>query len=196
MAHFQLVFWAGGIKRCHMDWDPANREAEEQECFFLPKIHWWRLPCNMGHCCGAASKCVQCLVAHVPPFFWVFQRLPDKNFDWQFVLVAHIPCGRSPDCQKNKWASIWLWICSFSLSWDGESLQCATPAFCFGVILQNPWCITCDNATEEFWLPLKAVQKIKTHPSNWPSAQSSGSLEPSWCTLFSCPNPVLKFDGR
>ena len=23
--------------------------------------------------------------------------------------------------------------------------------------------ITCDNATEEFWLPLKAVQKIKTH---------------------------------
>ena len=23
--------------------------------------------------------------------------------------------------------------------------------------------ITCDNATEEFWLPLKAVQKIKSH---------------------------------
>ena len=28
-------FWAGGIKRSHRDWDPANRGAEEpQECFF------------------------------------------------------------------------------------------------------------------------------------------------------------------
>ena len=44
----------------------------------------------MERCRGAASKCVQCLVAHVPPFFWVFQGLPDKNFDWQFVLVAQI----------------------------------------------------------------------------------------------------------
>ena len=31
-------FWAGGIKRSHKDWDPANREAEEpQECFFPAK---------------------------------------------------------------------------------------------------------------------------------------------------------------
>ena len=119
-------FCAGGIKRSHRDRDPAE---EPQGCFFLPKIHWWRLPCDMGRCRGAASKCVQGLVAHVSPFSWVFQGLPDKNFDWQFVLVAQIPCGRSPDCQKNKWASIWFWICSFSLSWDGGSLQCATPDF-------------------------------------------------------------------
>jgi hypothetical protein len=51
----------------------------------------------MGRRCGAASKCVQCLVAHVPPFSWVFQGLSDKKFDWQFVLVAQIPCGLSPD---------------------------------------------------------------------------------------------------
>ena len=38
-----------------------------------------------------------------------------------------------------------------------------TLTFCLGVVLQNPLFITCDNATEEFWLPLKAVQKIKTH---------------------------------
>ena len=56
----------------------------------------------MGHCCGAASKCVQCLVAHVPPFSWLFQGRPDKKFDWQFVLVAQIPCGRSPGCQKKQ----------------------------------------------------------------------------------------------
>jgi len=50
-------FWAGGIKRSHRDWNPANRGAKEsQECFLLPKIHWWRLPCDMGCCRGAASK--------------------------------------------------------------------------------------------------------------------------------------------
>ena len=98
-------FLAGGIKRSHREWYPANRRAEEtQECFFLPKINWWRLPCDMGRCCGAASKCVQCLVAHVPPFSWVFQGLPDKKYDWQFVLVAQNPCGHSPDCQKKKLA--------------------------------------------------------------------------------------------
>ena len=123
-------FWAWGIKRSNRDWDPVNRGTEEpQEHFFLPKIHWWRLPCDMRHCRGAASVCVQFPVTHVPPFSWVFRGPPDKKFDWQFVLVAQIPCGWSPDCQKNKRASIWFWICSFSLSWDGESLQCATPNF-------------------------------------------------------------------
>ena len=123
-------FWAGGIKRSHRDWDLVNRGAEEpQEGFFLPKIHWLRLSCDMGRCHGAASACMQCFVIHMPPFSWVFQGLPNKKFDWQFVLVAQIPCGRSPDCQKNKSASIWFWISSFSLSWDRESLQCATPNF-------------------------------------------------------------------
>ena len=47
-------FGAGGIKRSLRDWDPVNSGAEEpQECFFLPKIHWWRQPCDMGRCRGA-----------------------------------------------------------------------------------------------------------------------------------------------
>jgi len=33
----------------------------------------------MGRCRGAASMCMQCLVAHVPPFSWVFQGLPAKS---------------------------------------------------------------------------------------------------------------------
>ena len=62
-------FWAGGTKRSHRDWDPANRGLRNNwNAFFLPNIHWWRLPCDMGRCRGAASKCVQCLVALVPPF--------------------------------------------------------------------------------------------------------------------------------
>ena len=43
------------------------------------------------------------------------------------------------------------------------SVPLPTLAFSLGVVLQNPLFITCDNATEEFWLPLKAVQKIKRH---------------------------------
>ena len=45
----------------------------------------------MGRCRCAASKCVQCLVAHVPPFPRVFQGLLDKKFDtlswWHKFLV-------------------------------------------------------------------------------------------------------------
>jgi len=55
----------------------------------------------MERCRVAASMCAQCLVAHMSPLSWVFQGLPDKNFDWQFVLLAQIPRGRSPDCQKS-----------------------------------------------------------------------------------------------
>ena len=67
--------------------------------------------------------------------------------------------------------------------------------FCVGVILQNSWFITCDNMTEESWLPLKAVQNIKTHI---PPIGLLLSCEVLWNDLgthFSCPNPVLKFDG-
>ena len=120
----------------------------------------------MGHYRGAASKCMQCLVAHVPPFSWVFQGLPDKKFDWQFVLVAQIPCERSPDCQKKKPNEHRF---DFGLDHSrflGKGRVCSVPlpnlAFCLRVVLQNPYFIACDNATEEFWLRLKAVQKIKT----------------------------------
>jgi len=66
---------------------------------------------------------------------------------------------------KKKWPLIWFWIWSFSLSltWRDCNMPLPNLAFCLGVILQNPWFITCDNANEEFWLPLKAFQKIKTH---------------------------------
>jgi len=33
----------------------------------------------MGRCRGAASKCVQCLVAHVPPFPESFKDFPIKS---------------------------------------------------------------------------------------------------------------------
>ena len=49
----------------------------------------------------------------------------------------------------------------------GTGRVCSVPlpnlVFCLGVVIQNPGFITYDNATEEFWLPLKAVQKIKAH---------------------------------
>jgi len=139
MALFQVVFEPGEYKEVTGTgtWRIGGLR-NHRNAFFLPTIHWWRLPFDRGRCRGAASKCVQCLVAHVPPFFSVFQGLPDKKYDWQFVLVAQIPFGRSPDCQKKKSASIWFWICSFSLSWDGESLQCATPDFFSGSYSKIP----------------------------------------------------------
>ena len=102
-------FWAGGIKRIHRDWDPANKGTEEpQECFFFAKNSL--VETAVWH--GALSLCsiqVGALSGRtLLPFSWVFQGFPDKKFDWQFVLVAQIPCGRPPDCQKNKWASIWF----------------------------------------------------------------------------------------
>ena len=57
---FSSGFWAGGIKRSHKDWDPANRGAEEpQECFFLPKIYWWWLPCDIAHTFLMPKSCVK-----------------------------------------------------------------------------------------------------------------------------------------
>jgi hypothetical protein len=33
----------------HRDWDPKNTGTKEpQECFCLPKINCWKLPCDMG----------------------------------------------------------------------------------------------------------------------------------------------------
>ena len=44
---------------------------------------------------------------------------------------------------------------------------------CLGAVIQNPLFITCDNATEEFWLHLEGGPEDQdTHPYNWLSAQS------------------------
>ena len=51
------------------------------------------------------------------------KSLIDGFFLWHKFLVD------DPLTVKKKKASIRFWICSFSLSWDGESLQCATPDF-------------------------------------------------------------------
>jgi len=71
---------------------------------------------------------------------WLSKKKPNEHrFDFGFAHSRFLGTGR---------------VCSAPLP---------TLAFCLGVVLQNPWFITCDNATEEFWLPLMAVQKIKTH---------------------------------
>jgi len=49
----------------------------------------------------------------------------------------------------------------------GTGRFCSMPlpslTICLGVVLQNPLFITCENATEDFLLTLKAFQKMKTH---------------------------------
>ena len=80
----------------------------------------------MGRCRGAASKCVQCLVSHVPLFSWVFQGLPDKKCDWQFFLVAQIPCGRSPDCHKKISLDLILDLLILAFLGRGEFAVCSS----------------------------------------------------------------------
>ena len=119
----------------------------------------------MGRCRGAASKCVQCLVAHVPSFFWVFQGLPDKkmidSLSWWHKFLVDDPLTVK---KTNEHRFDFGFAHSRFL---GTKRVCSVPlqtlAFCLGLVLQNSLFINCDNANEEFWLPLKVVQKIKTH---------------------------------
>ena len=151
----------------------------------------------MGRCRGAASKCVQCLVAHVPPFSWVFQGLTDKKFGWQFVLVAEIPCGRSPDSKKQKSVVLILDLLILAFLGRGEFAVCHSRLWRF---VSGSYSKIHDSSPERDWRILAPSQggpeDQDTHLSDWPSTQSWGSLEPSWRTLFSCPNLVLKFYGQ
>jgi hypothetical protein len=108
-----------GHKKKSGDWDPVNRGVEEpQECCCLQKF-------IDGNCHVTCSIHVRAM----PPFSWVFPGLPDKNFDWQIVLVAQIPCGQALHCQKTNehWSD--SGFAHFHFSWDGESLQRATTDF-------------------------------------------------------------------
>ena len=155
--------------------------------------------CDMGPCRGAASNCVQSLVAHVPPFSWVFQGIPDKKFHWQFVLVAQIPCGRSPDCQKIQMnIDLILDLLILVFLGQGEFAVCHSRLWHF---VSGSYSKIHDSSPVITWLKnsgslSRQSRRSRPYPSDWPSAQLWGSLEPYWPTLFSCPNPVLKFDGR
>jgi hypothetical protein len=119
---------------------------------------------------GALSWCsIQVLAmpgrTRTAPFSWAFKRTSRKNFDWQFVLVTRVSCGRSCNRQKtNKNRFDFRFAHSRFL---GTGRICSVPlptlVFRIVVVLHFLWFITCDNATEEFWIPLKTVQKIKTH---------------------------------
>ena len=116
----------------------------------------------MGRCRGAASKCV---VAHVPPFPDSFRHFPIKDLidslSWWHTFLVDEPLTVE---KTNKHQFDFGFAHSRFL---GMARVCSVPlptlTFCLGFVLQNPLFITCDNATEEFWLPLKVVQKIKTH---------------------------------
>ena len=118
----------------------------------------------MGRCRGATSKCLQCLAAHVPPFSRVFQGLPEKSLinslSWLHKFLVDDPLTVK---KTNKHRFDFGFAHS---RFRGTGKVCSVPlptlAFCVGAVLQNPLFIACDKATEEFWLPLKAVQ-IKTH---------------------------------
>jgi len=119
----------------------------------------------MGRCPSAVSKCMPCLVAHVPPFSRIFQRIPDKRLIdslswWHKFLVDDPPTFK----KTNEHRFDFLFNHSRFL---GTGRFCSVPlptlALCYGVVLKNPLFISRDNANEDLWLPLKAVKMIRTH---------------------------------
>ena len=121
-------FWAGAIKRSYRDRDPANRGLRNHRNAFFCQIFidgdcrvTWGVVMQHPSACNAWSH-----TCH--PFPMSFKDFPIKR------LIDSLSCWHKflvddPWLSKNKRASIWFWIYSFSLSWDGESLQCATLGF-------------------------------------------------------------------
>ena len=189
-------FWARGIKRSHRDWDSANRWGlrNHRNAFLCHKFI--DRNCRMTRGVIVVQHAIACNAwSHT---CHPFQGFPDEKFDslsWLHKFLVDDPLTVKKTNEHR-------FHFGFAHSrFPGTGRVCSVPlptlAFCLRVVLQNPWFITCNNATEEFWLSQGGPEDQDTHPSDWPSAQSWGSLEPSWRTLFSCPNPVLKFlDGK
>ena len=100
---------------------------------------------------------------------WQKSNATDFHLTMNFILFTNqgYPLQNSSLGQLHSDRGIVSIVCSSAgrllLVYLSARRPLPTLAFCLGVVLQNPWFITCDNATEEFWLPLKTVQKIKTH---------------------------------
>ena len=159
-------FWAGGIERSHRDWDPVNRGAEEpQECFFCQKFIDGDCRATWGVVAVQRPIAFNAWSHMCHPFPQSFKDFSIKSWidslSWwhKFLLDDPLTVKKT----NEHWFDFGFAHSHFL--WTGRvcSVPLPTLAFCLGVVPQNPWSITCDNATEDFWLPLKAVQKIKTH---------------------------------
>ena len=119
----------------------------------------------MGRCRGAASKCVQCLVTHIPPFSWVFQGFPIKilidSLSWWHKFLVDDPLT----IKKTNEHRFDFGFAHSRFFGTGEFAVCYSRLWRFVSVSYSKIhdSSLCDNATGEFWLPLKAVQKIKTH---------------------------------
>jgi hypothetical protein len=58
-------------------------------------------------------------------------RTSDTKFDWQFVLVAHIPCGRYPACKKTMSKGLWLCLWhSIVIHYNQNNVTCSDFSLC------------------------------------------------------------------
>jgi len=79
----------------------------------------------MGRCHGAASKCVQYLFAHVPPFSRVFRGLPDKilidSLSWWHKILLDDPLTLK---KKQMIIDLILDLLILAFLWRGEFAVC------------------------------------------------------------------------
>jgi len=133
-------FWAGGIKEVT---GTENRQIERlrnnRNASFYQNIVNGDCSVTWGVVVGQhPSACNVWL--HMCYHFLSLPRSSHKKFDWQFVLVAQIPCRRSPDCQRK--TNEHQFDFGFAHSrFLGTGRVCSVPlqtlAFCLGVVLQN-----------------------------------------------------------
>ena len=123
-------FWAGGIKRSHKDWEIRQIEVLRNHTnpFSYQKFIDGDCRVTWGVVVAQHPSAFNAWSHTCHPFRESFKDFPIKSLIdslswWHKFLVE------DPLTVKKKWTPIWYWICSFSLSWDGESLQCTSPDF-------------------------------------------------------------------
>ena len=160
-------FWAGAIKRSHRDGDPTNRGLRNhRNAFFCQKfidgdcLVTWGVDVVQHPCeCNAWSHTSHTFPESIKDF--PLKDLVDSLSWWHKFLVD------DPLTVKKKLMGIDL------LSWDGQSLQCATPEF--GVFSRG---LNLKSMIHHLWYrywrilaPFQGSPEDQdTHPSDWPSA--------------------------
>lgn len=157
------------------DWQSVN---QLQGLFFLQKFIYKDCRVISGLCRAAAANYGKCLVtrARTTPFVIFFRNFPVTCLidilSWNHELpdcLQFFDFHRQKNVQgkgKKKRSPIPSSIHSFIVSSDAEysQLGALSLAFCFLVMIESIWFVTCSDAGKEIQLPLKVkILKVSTY---------------------------------
>jgi len=134
-GHFQLSqndvlwggFWAWRIKRNRTEPSQGSTVGGEALWYYVElKIPSQRMMCDMAHCCGEGTTCLQFHGGRAQLCFSNTRVPVGKMFESQSVRVAQTSCEKFPLNQEKWWAWISLLICSFGPTLVKVTGKCAT----------------------------------------------------------------------